>query len=335
MAILTKEQWQKFCRENPEHSLLQDAEWGELKSDFGWSPAYVQTGSAGAMVLFRKMPAGLKIAYIPRGPFGDDFAQLWPEIHDLCRKKRAIFLRVEPDYWQNTPEANALEYSMENFIPAFATVQPPRTVVVPLEGTDDELLARMNQKTRYNIRLSQKKDLTVEESDDAAVFHDLMVTTGNRDAFGVHTEAYYRKCLDCFHEGKKGRIILVSYDGKPLSALMLFIEGKRGYYLYGASSNEERNRMPNYLAQWTAMKICKEAGCTEYDLWGIPDEEESVLEAQFMERQDGLWPVYRFKRGFGGEVKRTMGSFDYVYSPILYRGVKFADAERRKRAAHE
>lgn len=333
MAILTKEQWQEFCRQHPEHSLLQNAEWGELKSGFGWSPAYVGNGTAGAMVLFRSLPAGLKIAYIPRGPVGTDFAGLWPEVHSLCRSRHAVFLRVEPDFWQGTPEAGALEYSMEGFIPSFATVQPPRTILVSLDGTPEDWLARMNQKTRYNIRLSQKKDLTVEESTDTAVFHALMETTGSRDAFGVHAEAYYRKCLDCFGKDKKGRIILVSYQGKPLSALMLFIEGKRGYYLYGASSNEERNRMPNYLAQWTAMNICKEAGCTEYDLWGIPDEDEETLEAQFMERHDGLWQVYRFKRGFGGTVLRTMGSFDYVYSSLLYKGIKFADTERRKRHA--
>ena len=89
--------------------------------------------------------------------------------------------------------------------------------------------------------------------------------------------------------------------------------------------------MPNHLAQWTAMKICKEAGCSEYDLWGIPDEDEETLEEQFQERHDGLWQVYRFKRGFGGKVLRTMGAFDYVYDPLLYRAAKFADEQRRKR----
>ena len=332
MAILTKEEWLEFCKENPDHSLLQDAEWGELKSGFKWNPFFVREGSAGAMVLLRSLPAGLKAAYIPRGPFGSDYGVLWPEIHKLCRKNHAVFLRVEPDFWSNTPEADSLEYSMEGFVPAFSTIQPPRTIMVSLDGNEDDWLARMNQKTRYNIRLSQKKDLTVEESEDAVLFHNMMVTTGSRDEFSVHTEAYYKKCLDCFHNGKKGRIILISYQGKPLSAMMLFIEGKRGYYLYGASTNEERNRMPNYLMQWTAMKVCKEAGCTEYDLWGVPDEEESVLEEQFQNRHDGLWPVYRFKRGFGGEVKRTMGSFDYVYSSLPYKAMKFAEAERKKRA---
>ena len=85
-------------------------------------------GDAGAMVLFRSLPAGLKIAYIPRGPLGSGFEKLWPEVHSLCRKRHAVFLRVEPDFWQGTPEADALEYSMEGFIPSFATVQPPRTI---------------------------------------------------------------------------------------------------------------------------------------------------------------------------------------------------------------
>jgi len=333
MGNISKEQWQDFCKKNPEHSILQNAEWGKLKSDFGWTPDYVQAGNAGAMVLFRSLPLGLKVAYIPRGPFGQDFSQLWDDIHTLCRKRHAIFLRVEPDYWLGSPEAEALERSMKGFVPSFATVQPPRTIIIPLEGSEEDWLGRMNQKTRYNIRLSQRKDLVIEESSDTGAFHQLMLQTGSRDSFGVHPEAYYRKCLEYFKEGKKARILMVRYQEKPLSALMLMIEGKRGYYLYGASSNEERSRMPNHLAQWTAMKICKEAGCTEYDLWGVPDEEEDILEAQFQERHDGLWPVYRFKRGFGGQVMRTMGSFDYIYNPLLYKTLQFADTERRKRKA--
>lgn len=218
--------------------------------------------------------------------------------------------------------------SLEGFQPAFATVQPPRTIVIPLAGTEDDWLNRMNQKTRYNIRLSQRKDLEIEESYDAGMFHQLMNLTGSRDAFGVHSEAYYQKCLDAFKQGKEVRILCARYQGKPLAAIMLFIHGKHGYYLYGASSNEERNRMPNHLLQWTAMKICASAGCEDYDLWGIPDAEPDVLEAQFQNREDGLWQVYRFKRGFGGEIRRTLGSFDYVYLPLLYRAA--ASLHQRK-----
>jgi lipid II:glycine glycyltransferase (peptidoglycan interpeptide bridge formation enzyme) len=93
----------------------------------------------------------------------------------------------------------------------------------------------------------------------------------------------------------------------------------QAYYLYGASTDEERNRMPTYLLQWEAMKWAKSLGCETYDLWGIPDEDEETLEANFEKRQDGLWGVYRFKRGFGGELKHAVQALDRVYNPLLYK----------------
>jgi lipid II:glycine glycyltransferase (peptidoglycan interpeptide bridge formation enzyme) len=89
--------------------------------------------------------------------------------------------------------------------------------------------------------------------------------------------------------------------------------------VYGASSDVERNRMPTYLLQWAAMRWARDRGCTSYDLWGLPDEDEDVLEANFTERSDGLWGVYRFKRGFGGQVMRAAAAWEKVYQPLLYQ----------------
>lgn len=337
MTQINAQQWQAMLAKNPDASILQTAEWGKLKSAFGWEPVFVANENAGALILFRKLPHHIPwftIAYIPRGPVAfskerPDYKCLWQEIHQICGKRHAIFLRVEPDEWQNTPEAETLLKSMDGFQPGFATIQPPSTMVIPLTGTEEEWLSRMNQKTRYNIRLSQKKDLLVGESDQIAAFSRLMEQTGDRDDFGVHTPTYYQKCYDIFKPEGTVHLLMASFDGKLLSALMLFIRGKRGYYLYGASSSEERNRMPNHLLQWTAMKICAEHGCTEYDLWGIPDENEETLESQFQNRQDGLWRVYRFKRGFGGEIRRTIGTLDFAYMPLFYRIIAAA-AKREK-----
>jgi lipid II:glycine glycyltransferase (peptidoglycan interpeptide bridge formation enzyme) len=99
---------------------------------------------------------------------------------------------------------------------------------------------------------------------------------------------------------------------------MVFANGLRAWYVYGASNNEERNRMPTYLLQWEAIRWAKSKGCEEYDLWGVPDENEEMLEANFESRHDGLWGVYRFKRGFGGELKRAAQALDKVYNPLLY-----------------
>jgi len=103
---------------------------------------------------------------------------------------------------------------------------------------------------------------------------------------------------------------------------MVFASGKRAWYFYGASTNEERNRMPTYLLQWKAMLWAKKQGCTEYDLWGVPDEELETLESEFNNQSKGLWGVYRFKRGFGGELKRADNPYDRVYKPLIYMAYK-------------
>jgi lipid II:glycine glycyltransferase (peptidoglycan interpeptide bridge formation enzyme) len=114
-------------------------------------------------------------------------------------------------------------------------------------------------------------------------------------------------------------LLVAEFEGKPLAALMVFARGRRAWYMYGASTDEERNRMPTYLLQWEAMKWARSKGAEEYDLWGVPDEDEKTLEANFETRHDGLWGVYRFKRGFGGELKRAEQARDRVFNPLLYR----------------
>ena len=147
----------------------------------------------------------------------------------------------------------------------------------------------------------------------------MMKITGERDGFGVHTYEYYQKTLELFSADGNAALLLARYEGKPLAGLIVLARGKRSWYLHGASNNEERNRMPTYLLQWEAMRWSAEQGCEEYDLWGVPDADPEVLENEFEQRSDGLWGVYRFKRGFGVDIKRTAGSWIEVYQPLFYR----------------
>ena len=197
-------------------------------------------------------------------------------------------------------------------------IQPPRTIIIDTRGSEEEILARMKQKTRYNIRLAQKKGVTVRAWNDIESFHKMMLVTGGRDSFGIHSLEYYRRAYELFHPAGMCELLVAEYEGKPLAALMVFGRGRRAWYFYGASTDEERNRMPTYLLQWEAIKWAKARGCEEYDLWGVPDEDEATLEANFETRRDGLWGVYRFKRGFGGELKRAVQAMDRVYNPLLY-----------------
>jgi lipid II:glycine glycyltransferase (peptidoglycan interpeptide bridge formation enzyme) len=179
----------------------------------------------------------------------------------------------------------------------------------------------MKQKTRYNIRLAEKKGVTVRQGgpDDLPLFTRLMQITGERDAFGIHEPRYYRTAYNLFAPTDEVALFIAEYEGKPLAGLMAFAVGQTAAYLYGASSNEERQRMPTYAVQCAAIQWAKEKGCHWYDLWGVPDAPEDELEANFNDRSDGLWGVYRFKRGFGGKLRRTVGAADRPYNSLVYR----------------
>lgn len=323
MPIVSLPDWNRFLASHPNAHLLQTGEWGELKSAFGWKPVRIVEGGAGAQILFRKLPLGFTIGYIPK-PVASvqrhEFRrELWREIDSVCKRNRAIFLKVEPDLWQG---AEVSQFPIADFQLRVSphNIQPPRTIGVDIKDSEEVILARMKQKTRYNIRLAEKKGVTVRPWDDIESFHAMMLLTGRRDGFGVHSREYYRRAYELLHSKQMGDLLLAEYGGKKLAALFAARNGNRAYYLYGASTDEERNRMPTYLLQWEAMQWAKEHGCEEYDLWGVPDEDEASLEASFETRREGLWGVYRFKRGFGGELKRAVQAMDRVYNPLLYWG---------------
>jgi peptidoglycan pentaglycine glycine transferase (the first glycine) len=327
MPVLTFSEWKQFTEQHPGGHLLQQAEWGLLKAGFGWQPVYLAEEDSGAQVLFRSLPLGFSIGYIPKGPLGSDLKPLWPLLDAVCQERRAVFLKVEPDAW-DAEFSRAEEMLQAGFRPSRHDLQPRRTVVLDLRPEEEEILAGMKQKTRYNIRLAERKEVVVSPSADLDAFGKLIEVTGERDAFGVHTPEYYRQAYELFHPLGMCELLIASYQGNPLAGLMVFASGRRAWYLYGASNNQERNRMPTYLIQWEAIRWAKQKGCTSYDLWGVPDHEEETLEAQFSDHSDGLWGVYRFKRGFGGELMRTCGAWDKVYHRAAYLGYQVLMARR-------
>ncbi|GAB4493296.1 MAG: peptidoglycan bridge formation glycyltransferase FemA/FemB family protein [Anaerolineales bacterium] len=321
MPTVSLSAWREFIASQPNPHLLQSAEWGELKKNFGWQVERIICGGSGIQILFRKLPLGFSIAYAPRPVNSERFSkEFLAEIDAVCRQKHATFLKIEPDFWESEasplPPGEGLDVRKTRLSPH--NIQPPRTILVSLNGSEEEILGRMKQKCRYNIRLAEKKEIRVRAWNDLDGFHRLMQITGGRDGFGVHSREYYQKAYDLFHPAGMAEILVAEYAGQPLAALMVFALGARAYYLYGASSELERNRMPAYLLQWRAMQWARQRGCSQYDLWGVPDADEVSLEAQFESRSDGLWGVYRFKRGFGGEVKRAAQALDRVYLPPLY-----------------
>jgi lipid II:glycine glycyltransferase (peptidoglycan interpeptide bridge formation enzyme) len=340
MSEVDGPRWESFLKCHPDAHLLQQTAWGDLKTGFGWRVRRVVTGEMGAQILLRPLGFSYWWGYLPRGPVvppvdptsGWDWSELWPEIDAICRSSGVVFLKVETDFWQTDTRAVA-SLAASGLRPSQHAIQPVRTLVVDLAGDETDLLGRMKSKTRYNIGLAQRKGVHVHPSSDVAAFHEMMVATGRRDAFGVHSLEYFQRVYDLFHPSGACELLVAEKDEAPLAGLMVFASGPRAWYFYGASGDENRALMPTYLLQWEAMRWARARGCLVYDLWGVPDADEIALEAQFTRRNDGLWGVYRFKRGFGGTLCRTVGAWDRVYSPALYGLYQLWS--RRRLASHQ
>ncbi len=323
MPELTLAEWNTFLEKHPTAHLLQSGEWGELKSAFGWDPVRLVSGGTSAQILFRHLPLGLTFAYIPKGPVTVDGsalveARFWKEVDSLCRSRKTIFLKVEPNQWipASDPEPAA---PPPGFVFSPQHVQPRSTLIIDLHGSEDEVFKRMKPKTRYSIRLAGRREVVVNSSDDIENFYRVMTVTGQREEFHVHSQEYYRRAYDLFYPKGMCELFVADFQGRTLATLMVFAHGKQAYYFYGASSDEERNRSATYPLQWEAIRWAHAQGCEEYDMWGIPDEATDVDADEAEAREDGLWGVYRFKRGFGGSVKRAIPTLDRVYIPLLYK----------------
>jgi peptidoglycan pentaglycine glycine transferase (the first glycine) len=329
-TIVTRRTWDTYVANHPSGHLLQSWAWGELKARFGWRVvrlALVEDGKilSGAQVLFRPVSPLFSLAYVPKGPLVDwiDDVQvntLLAGLRRLCHSQQSVFLKIEPNASDDAVLRDTI--SQKDCVVSQFTVQPPRTIVVDVTPAEEAILAAMKQKTRYNIRVALRKGVTVRTGigDDLPTFFRLMQTTGQRDHFGVHGLDYFRTMFELFAP-ERAALLLAEVQEEPVAGLMVLAHPPTAYYLFGASSNSHREKMPSYLLQWEAMRWARSKSCQTYDLWGIPDADEETLEAKFVAHsQDpsGLWGVYRFKRGFGGRVTRAIGAFDFVYSRPLY-----------------
>lgn len=369
------ERWDAFVCAHPQGHLLQRWGWGELKARYGWRPVRVglRDGDklvAGAQILFRRLPFGAgAMGYVPKGPVIAPDSPRWPallaEMRRAAGAERASFLRLEPE-WEigQAPTIAGLRHA-----PDSAIVQAPATIMIDLRPAPEAILAQMKAKWRYNIRLAERKGITVRTGSaaDLPLFHRLSEITAERDGFPIRTEAYYRAAFELFARSDSAALLVAEYQGKPLSALMAFVCGRMAIYLYGASSDEERNRMPNHLMQWRTMLWARERGCELYDLWGAPDPGEDYQPPADGAPESAMKPaangaaaaepadtsgdaaapvlpasprstklpigLLRFKEGFGGRLVRYAGAYDIVYQPVLYRGLNWLMEQRRARRA--
>ncbi len=310
--------WDSAVSRHPSGHLLQSFPWGELKAMFGWPrPARIAWGDSldgGAQILFRKLPLGLTVGYVPKGPWwdwGETVRDRLIDVKRAARNRHAVAVIFEP----NAQDDRSLAAMLRRFgLRPTRPIQPRSTIKVPLDAPEDKLLARMHRKTRYNIRLSARKGIVVREgsASDVPQFYELMKETSARDGFPIHSLDYYTHVYRLLIEPGYGRLLLAYYGDELVAGIVVTAFGRESIYLYGASGNSHRDKMPNHALQWAAMKWAKAQGCVSYDLWGVPDE-VGIEPEKYSRMGDygrgGLWGVYRFKLGFGGIVQRSIGAW--------------------------
>jgi peptidoglycan pentaglycine glycine transferase (the first glycine) len=283
------------------------------------------------MVKIRGLPTGLSMVYVPKGPLLDDWGdaalrqRVFEDLMAIAKRERAIFIKIDPDVRLGTgipghsDETNDLigeavlhdlracgwHYSGEQ-------IQFANTFMIDLGQDEEQLLARLKQKTRYNIRLAERKGVEIRPGSvaDMELLYHLYAETSLRDGFVIRSFDYYQALWSAFLKAGMARIFIAEVDREPVAALVLFLFQRKAWFLYGMSRDTHREKMPNYLLQWEAIRQCKRAGCLVYDLWGAP--------YQFVET-DPLWGVYRFKEGLGGQVVRHIGAWDLPVQQTRYR----------------
>ncbi len=322
--IADRDIWNTALLSLPCPHVLQSYEWGEFKARYNWRPRrllFEEGGQvrAAASLLQRKFPhLPLSVMYVPKGPAldyadGELLNRVLATLEEVARRQRAIFVKIDPDVEEGAgDEGLATRLRSRGWRFSAEQIQFKNTILIGLDQDEEQLLMNMKAKTRYNVRLAGRRGVTVRSGglDDLPLLYQLYDQTAARDRFIIRPLAYYRDAWGLFMEADLARLFLAEHEGQVLAGLLLFRFGEKVWYMYGASSDDKRPLMPNYLLQWEALRWAKAQGCGLYDMWGAPD---SLAES------DPLWGVYRFKAGFGGRFVSHIGAYDYPVWPLLYR----------------
>lgn len=331
-TISERTAWNRALLALPAPHLLQSWEWGEVKAQTGWAAHRLQwpqpaTGAlaAAASLLLRRisrLPWG--VGYVPKGPVLDwnDAAAVelaLAGIEAAARQHRAIFVKIDPDVHPSSPAGEQLVTTLRRrgWQPSAEQIQFRNTALLDLAAGEEALLAGMKPKWRYNIRLAERRGVQIREGSpaDLPAFYALYAETGRRDGFIVRPFAYYQQTWLRFMQPADAQtpwaaLLLAEVEGDAVAGLIVYGFGRTAWYLYGASSERQRNLMPNHLLQWEAMRLAARRGCATYDLWGAPD---------VLEESDALWGVWRFKEGFGAQFVQHIGAWDFPVNGPLYR----------------
>lgn len=335
MRFVTKEteqEYTEFLESHERCNFQQSLEWGKVKTN--WIKEVVLAEDENHKIIgsicvwIRKMPIFGNMMYSSRGPVCDIhdkkvLEQLTEGIKELGKKYNAFVWRIEPDIKKDDQEfrkiVEEIGYKIKDDAKDFKDEIQPRFVFrLDIKGkTEDEVLAGCHQKTRYNIRLAKRKGVVVKEGtrEDLKDFHKIMIETGSRDGFIIRSLDYFEKMYDELAP-KHMKLLMAYYEDKPISGIIPIMYGNKTWYLYGASSNQHRNLMPNYLLQWEMIRQAIQNKCDVYDFRGV---------SGVVDESHPQYGLYRFKKGFGAEFTEFIGEVYWPFKPLTYKLYKIAE----------
>jgi lipid II:glycine glycyltransferase (peptidoglycan interpeptide bridge formation enzyme) len=304
---------------------LQSWEWGTFQERAGFAVARLRDPKSGSLALLvkRPQPFGKHFWYCPRGPVNPAMSALFKEAPEL---NDAVFIRTEPE-----KEIIRFDATASNWIKV-STVQPGQTLILGLAKGENDLLAGMHEKTRYNIRLAERKGVkayhvTGRDENALKIFDELVGETTERDRFSGHRSGYYQLMLEALSgdpsirdDAPKARLVFAEHDGRVLAANLMIYFGDTVTYLHGASSDVRREVMAPHFMHWKLITEAKAWGYAKYDFWGVaPQNAESHSWAG----------ITRFKRGFGGKYVEYPGALDLIQNRFWYTLYALAKKIRR------
>ncbi len=315
----TREEWDAWLEATPGGGhILQSHEFGEFKRGQGWRPVRLvlerdgEPVGLGQFLVWSTPLVPGRLMYCTKGPFlpwEDEEAvrTFFGGVKTVAEREGAHTVKIEPEVLESQEHTRAL-LSELGFERARRDLQFKTTMVVDLSPPEEELLRRMKEKTRYNVRLAGRKGVQACEDNSPeaqAAFYEMLRVTAERDRFALRPKEYYEAIWRAMYDADRAHLFFATHEGERLAAILIYTFGSKYWYMVGASTNVKRNLMPTYLLQWEVMRWAKEHGHTYYDMVAVPNPDNFT-------ESDPLWGLYKFKSGFGGEIREFLGCLDLL-----------------------
>lgn len=317
------EEWNRWLRDAPGGGhVLQSYEWGEFKRTLGWRPVRLvlerdgEVAGVGQFLAFSTPGVPGNLLYCTKGPWlpwddAEAVRTFFKGVSTVARRENAHTVKIEPEVEEEQASVKAV-LSDIGFTKARYDLQFKTTMIMDLAPDEEEVLAGMKSKTRYNIRLAARKGVAVVEDNSMEAreaFFEMMKITAERDGFFMRPHDYLFSTWQAMYDAGRAHLFFAVHEGEKLAGILVYTFGEKYWYMVGASGNEGRHLMPTYLLQWEVMRWAKQQGITYYDMVAIPNPKN-------LNESDSMYGLYRFKSGFGGRIAEFVGCLDWRVKPV-------------------